>query len=47
MANVRFGVSPSKDDKNPALSLMLSLAMTTATHPLTSVKILVKILVSV
>ncbi|KAK3703420.1 hypothetical protein QZH41_014260 [Actinostola sp. cb2023] len=43
MAGLRFGISTSKDDKNPALSLMLSLAMNTATHPLTTVKILVQV----
>ncbi|XP_028516096.1 mitochondrial carrier homolog 2 [Exaiptasia diaphana] len=43
MASVRFGTPPPKDEKNPALSLMLSMAMTTATYPLTSVKLLVQV----
>lgn len=44
MANIRLGATPPvKDDKHPALSLMLSMAMTTATYPLTTVKLLVQV----
>jgi hypothetical protein len=44
MASLRYpGSSPAKNDKSPGLSLMLSLAMNTATHPLTAVKVLVQV----
>lgn len=44
MAGMRYpGYSPDKNDKSPGLSLMLSLAMNTATHPLTTVKVLVQV----
>ncbi|XP_031553706.1 mitochondrial carrier homolog 2-like [Actinia tenebrosa] len=44
MAGMRYpGYPPDKNDKSPGLSLMLSLALNTATHPLTTVKVLVQV----